>query len=333
MRNETRRLVQVLANEAGERRLCMTGRSLTERRLLERLVRAGDVVSPLRGMFALIDEWCALDPIERTRRMVRTLSAKHPDWVFCLFTAAIQHGLWVSYADALPICVAKAPGSYARPNATIRRVPTIASEVATADGVKAIALERTLSECLLLSDFKRVLPLADSALRLSGRTRRDLIDYARRSLPDEESGKVIDVLAWASPLSESGGESMARAVMVEQGFMMPKLQVEVPDPLNPPDTYRADFLWELADGTRVAGEFDGHEKYVNPKMTGGRDAIEVLADERQRESRLGARGLRVVRFSYRDVVNEGKLVRLLELYGIPRGPARPGGRVPRSSIA
>ena len=42
------------------------------------------------------------------------------------------------------------------------------------------------------------------------------------------------------------------------------------------------------------------------------------AAERRRESRLGAANVRVVRFSYDEVLDAGKLERLLTAYGVPR---------------
>ena len=111
------------------------------------------------------------------------------------------------------------------------------------------------------------------------------------------------------------------AVMIEQGFMIPELQVKIGDPLDPSGSYYVDFRWRLSSGD-VIGELDGKDKYVLPEMTGGRETIDVVIDERHRESRLTVPGSKVMRFSFRDVLDEGRFVSLLELYGIPRGPAR-----------
>ena len=89
------------------------------------------------------------------------------------------------------------------------------------------------------------------------------------------------------------------------------------DPLERRRRYRADFLWTLPDGSQVIGEFDGREKYVNPEMTGGRDVVDVLADERLRESRISACGAPIMRFSYRDVCDRRFFDRLLRTFRIP----------------
>ncbi|MBR1828943.1 MAG: hypothetical protein IJ781_05465, partial [Atopobiaceae bacterium] len=126
---------------------------------------------------------------------------------------------------------------------------------------------------------------------------------------------------YADPLAANGGESVARAVMIEQGFMIPELQAEVTDPLDPSQTYYVDYRWQL-EGGDVIGELDGRDKYVLPEMMGGRDTLGVVIDERHRESRLTVPGTKVLRFSFRDVMDVERFVSLLELYGIPRGPAR-----------
>ena len=69
----------------------------------------------------------------------------------------------------------------------------------------------------------------------------------------------------------------------------------------------------------MAGELDGRQKYVDPTMTRGRATVDLLADERLRESRL-TRVARVVRFSFADVCNADYFERLLDSFRIPRRP-------------
>ncbi|MFZ2756017.1 MAG: hypothetical protein WAY93_04025, partial [Atopobiaceae bacterium] len=129
------------------------------------------------------------------------------------------------------------------------------------------------------------------------------------------------VASLADGRAENGGESIARATMVELGFALPELQAEFRDPVGG-NAYRVDFLWSLPGGQQVAGELDGREKYVNPSMTGGRTPVEVLTAERRRESRLTACGVKVLRFSLPEVLDHPYFARLLEAYGIPRRRAR-----------
>lgn len=60
-----------------------------------------------------------------------------------------------------------------------------------------------------------------------------------------------------------------QAVLDELGFPVHRVQVEFPC-LSHPGRVHRDFLWERDDdGTLIAGEFDGVQKYVDPLMTAG----------------------------------------------------------------
>ena len=67
------------------------------------------------------------------------------------------------------------------------------------------------------------------------------------------------------------------------GFLSHRVQVEFPCLSHPGRVHRVDFLWERDDGTLIAGEFDGVQKYVDPLMTAGRTIRQVVDDERDRQ--------------------------------------------------
>ena len=123
----------------------------------------------------------------------------------------------------------------------------------------------------------------------------------------------------ADERAENGGESVTRARIIELGFVVPELQVEIENPLNEGQYYRADFFWVLEDGTELIGELDGKEKYIDPKILKGKDTVDALLDERLRESRISAKkGRCVMRFSFPEVMNRTFFERLLSTYGVPR---------------
>ncbi|MBQ3338848.1 MAG: hypothetical protein IJG82_04515, partial [Atopobiaceae bacterium] len=117
--------------------------------------------------------------------------------------------------------------------------------------------------------------------------------------------------------SESGGESIARAMMIMFCYMIPELQVEIPDPVYESAHYRADFLWELSNGRKIVGELDGREKYINEEMTAGRNLFDIINDERLRESRIREQGYAIMRMSFHEAVFVPTFVRILEYAGIP----------------
>ena len=203
-------------------------------------------------------------------------------------------------------------------------------ETAEVGGICVTSLWRSVFDCMRASDFRRALAVADSALKLTGLSPRQLAERLQEEFrwhPDIR--RVLDVCAFADARSDNGGESVARASMISQGFDVPSLQVRVADPRAACER-RIDFVWMGERGKLSFGELDGGCKYVDEDMTGGRDAPSVVFDERRRESAVSVFHPAWVRFSYDDVLDVRGFVGLLSYFGIARGPApeRPHG-VPR----
>lgn len=295
---------------------CMLGR--TDREAMGRLVHSGMLHSPYPGVFVHSELWQSLGIGEQQLRLARSLGAMHPDWTFCDATAALAHGLPVSHRQLSHVHVCHL-GSGRHSRGLVRWHATDAGETTFASGIRVTSLERSAVDCLLSMDFGDGLAVADATLRrLESHT--DSLDKALGRLGAGRRGirQARLTLSHADPHSESGGESIARARMIELGFVVPELQVEFVDPLTGKGS-RVDFLWRLSDGSMVVGELDGRQKYVDPAMTQGRDAVELLSAERLRESRL-TRSARVVRFSFADVCNADYFERLLDSFRIPRRP-------------
>lgn len=281
------------------------------------------VLSPARGMYARPEYWQALNAVERSIHVAGTLAHMHPSWTFCRFTAAAIRGWSVALPLATPLHVASPWHHNVKDMAfhVLRPGPDGAIPHDTVNGIRITTELQTLCDCLRSTAFTMALPIADSALRCMGATSLQVAERMRRDpmlRGTRGIRRALEVLSHANGLSESGGESFARAVMIELGFATPELQVEYPDPIDAGAVFRVDFRWVLPDGSVVIGEFDGKEKYRNPAMTRGRDAVAVLTDERLRESHLSATGARIMRFSYADVLNRAKFEHLLTSYGVPR---------------
>lgn len=167
-------------------------------------------------------------------------------------------------------------------------------------------------------DFPDALAIADSTLRL-GADRAALEAYVNGMNHFQGASMARWATAYADPRAENGGESVARAAMILLGCAMPDLQHPIKDPLSG-NAYRADFYWVLPDGTKVAGELDGNQKYTDPAYMGGRTQTDVLLAERKRESRITTKVDRVCRFSPEEVKDQQYFTRLLDEYGIPRDP-------------
>ena len=257
----------LLANERGE---LVVPVSKTDSRRLERAFKRGDIIRPARCVYALPECWEKLNPIEQARRAIRALAKLHPAWVFSHTSAAVIHNLEVGYGQLGRIHLACTPQSRTQSIGTIQRHFIREDAFEQVDGVNVTSLERTTFDCMRASRFPRALAIADSALRVSGKGPDELVSAFRALHKGHRNWqRPIEVMPYASPLAENGGESVARATMIKLGYEVPRLQVVVPNLVDPAASYRVDFYWELADGP-VAGELDGHDKYVDPGMTNGR---------------------------------------------------------------
>lgn len=300
---------------------CITPRNDTMRRQLARLAKKGRLVEVGPSLYARPKYWSQLRQDKRALHRIRGLAALHPSWVFCGPSAALVHGLRVSYARVAETHVCVRSGVSVRTCRGIRRYRGSKEQrVCMVDGVRVTTVEETVFDCLRSLPFCEGVAVADSYLRNTGRSRVKLVDMllSRASMRQHGIDRALYAARLADRRSESGGESIARATIYELGYAMPDLQVEISDPLDGVVAYRADFLWTLPDGSRVAGELDGREKYVNPVMAGSRDVVDVLADERLRESRISASGVTVARFSFADVCDRKRFAKILDCYHVPR---------------
>ncbi|MEZ2388282.1 hypothetical protein AB6813_01820 [bacterium RCC_150] len=132
--------------------------------------------------------------------------------------------------------------------------------------------------------------------------------------------RIQAAVEFADHLSGSPGESYTRALMRAAGFEAPVLQQEFRDEGGL--VGYSDFYWK---GVRVAGEFDGIDKYLKPEFLKGRTAAQAVIDEKLREDRIRATGCGVVRLVWSDLRAPGVLERKLKAAGVPR-------RRPRSSL-
>ncbi len=304
-------------------RLCVVSKDRSDKHRLARALRAGLVVSPAPQLYVRADDWDTLKPSQRHRSIVRSLAKLHPNWVFSHASAGIMYKLYVSYSLLDHVHVVTSRHTNTASSGMLQRHKMSNIEWTIVDDVRVTPLARTAFDCMRGCDFRSGLAIADSTLRVSSQSNDQLIRsfgaFPRRCVGWQ---RAVDMAMFADRRSESGGESVARAVMIEQGYRIPNLQVEVENPVDG-CVYRADFCWVLGEGQRVLGELDGREKYQDPIMTHGRDLIDVLADERLRESRVSIHGDKILRFSYGEVVHVGRFRQLLDAYGIPNGYAVP----------
>ena len=266
----------------------------------------GEVVRPAKGMYARLSLWSKLSEKEKALHVLRTYQLLHPEWAFCRGSANLVYGLPVSFADTKSVDVVR---YHALP---------MDARIESVNGLRVVSFERAVFDGLRFSDFPNGLAVADAAVRSGRMGKSELFSFFRNEGVRQKGRlKAEKTLLFADGRSESPGESIARAIMIEMGFALPDLQVEFAHPLDSRRRYRVDFLWMREDGSRVIGEFDGRIKYEDVAMRRGRSAVRVLEDERIRESRLSVYGLPIMRFSYRDMMDRRRFALLLGRFGVP----------------
>lgn len=275
------------------------------------------LVRPFRGMYDLREHWEELSWKDKVRLTLRTYAAIHPECIFCSFSAAFLQGLWVPKREVLGhVHIVGANGNTW---GEICRHSIKEPMEASAEGLRVTSLERTAFDCMRGLDFRNGLAVADSYLRVAGASREGAIERVNGLFSGSQGiVKVRDLLPHADARSESGGESYARAVMIENRVLLPELQVSVPRPDDPGRTYRFDYWWELPDGRLVDGELDGKGKMTEPEMLGDQTMEEAFRAERMRESMITSLGIEVMRFTFPMAAKVYPLLELIDLYRIPR---------------
>ena len=219
--------------ECEQQMSCVYARTTAEAKQIERRVAAGSLEAVMPGLYARPDYWSELKFRQRYLHRVRALAQKHPDWTFCSYTAAVIYGLSVSHANLTHIHIAAAPAQSTTPGSQVirhryaRQTRAIQMDIAVTD------IDQTITDCLVDASFVEGLIIADSALHEQLLSKEHLVE-AINKLGLNRRGVVTarSVARCADGLSESGGESKARALMIERGWQTPELQVELFDQLS-----------------------------------------------------------------------------------------------------
>ena len=271
---------------------CVYARTTAEAKQIERRVAAGSLEAVMPGLYARPDYWSELKFRQRYLHRVRALAQKHPDWTFCSYTAAVIYGLSVSHANLTHIHIAAAPAQSTTPGSQVIRHRYVRQTRTTQMDIAVTDIDQTITDCLVDASFVEGLIIADSALHEQLLSKEHLVE-AINKLGLNRRGVVTarSVARCADGLSESGGESKARALMIERG-------------------------WRVGDQL-IIGEFDGFVKSEKAAEEGR--LAKAQFDERQRESRLSLLdNCKIVRLCWDDLRDPSKLDRKLRVAGVPR---------------
>lgn len=311
-------LIDQLLTHAEQEGRCLIPPSTAIRKALLRRIGSA-IVSPMPGLFARKTRWEELNRAQRHVEIVRALALQHPEWTFCSYSAACLLGLEVSWRHLNVVHVCSATKPSARPGARIQRHRTEPAGAIDQGGISIMPPIQTVTDCLLQTGFADGMPIADSAISKLGLTREQLMEAVEKRA-GARNGRavrtVLTTLQYADARAESGGESAARAVMIETGFAPDRLQYELTDPFDSTESMRTDFAWERQARELTLGELDGFVKYTDQAMLAGRTTAETLVAERQREAHLSLYGHPLIRFTMNEVRSAGVLAKKLQTAGV-----------------
>lgn len=267
-----------------------------ERAALYRAAARGRFVRVTRGAYLPAEAWATLDVEGRHRARMRAIEMLRPGTVFSHLSAALVWGLPVVGGDiAVPHSVVGVAAGGRSMTGLRRHAVGMPADVREVGGLLVTSPRDTALQVAAGYPPELSVPLLDAALaRGDLAISRDDLAESVRVLPSSEGpSRGAWAVEFADPASGSPGESVSRVSIHRLGLPAPELQVGFEDAFGLVGV--VDFWWPDAG---VIGEFDGLGKYLREDLTQGRDAGEVVIDEKRRENRLRALGPRVARWGW-----------------------------------
>ncbi|WP_043429969.1 type IV toxin-antitoxin system AbiEi family antitoxin domain-containing protein [Arthrobacter sp. FB24] len=292
---------------------------------LARRAASGALVRIRHGVYVDGPAWRELVPWEQYRLRVQAAAeTHHSPTVFARHSAA---SVWKIPTMGVrhPVQALTLKNDGGRSRAGVRRYFADPSglTVVRREGLLVTDRIRTVLDLAAFTPFTEAAVPLDHVLKpdRTGGLRALTLDNLTAGIGSNYTGaaqrRIRAALSFADPLSGSAGESYSRSLMHVAGFEPPVLQQAVYD--SDGLVGYADFYWKQA---KVVGEFDGVAKYLKPEYLKGRTPSQAVVDEKYRENRIRAAGFKVVRWDWADLMEPGRLERMLAAGGVPRRRAR-----------
>ena len=295
---------------------------------LARRAKVSGLYRVRQGVYVDGAAWAALKPWEQYRVGVSAAAeTSHARTIFARHSAASVWGIpTIGLNHPVQAVTLENDGGRSRAGITRHYADPTSLKVYRCEGVLVTGRVRTVLDLAAFTPFVEAIAPLDHVLKAD--RKRGLPAITKETLLAEADGiytaaaikRIQAAVDFADPLSGSAGESYSRALMHAAGFEAPVLQREFRDQAGL--VGYSDFYWK---GARVAGEFDGIDKYLKPEFLKGRTAAQAVVDEKLREDRIRATGCGVVRWVWAELMAPSGLERKLAAAGVPR--RRPRGAV------
>jgi hypothetical protein len=292
---------------------------------LAKRVKAGALIRIRHGVYTDGIAWRNLKPWEQYRLRVQAAAETfEKPTVFARRSAGSVWGLpIIGLHHPVQALTLKNDGGRSRAGVSRHFAAPAGLQVVAREGLLVTDRIRTVLDLAAYIPFaEAVVPMdhvlrPDRARRLPAVTKAELEAGIGSNYSAAAGRRIRAVIDFADPASGSAGESLSRALIHLAGFEAPVLQQEIRD--RDGLVGYSDFYWKQS---RVVGEFDGEEKYLKPGYLGGRTASQAVIAEKNRENRIRATGMNVVRWDWVDLMEPGTLERKLAAAGVPRRRTR-----------
>lgn len=267
-----------------------------------------------RGAYVERATWDELGALGRYRlRLVAFARTRARPPLFSHQSAAVLHGLPLigEVPEHLHVTVGRTSGGRSAGRVVAHSCEVGAEDVTEVDGLRVTSLSRTAVDLAATAPRADAVVVADHIVH-HGSPRLALLEAWLRAQPMRGHRRARDVIAFADGRSESPLESLSRVSMHTGGVPQPDLQVQYSDVGGV--IGRVDFAWPALE---LVGEADGDVKYLDASVRGGRSVERVMLDEKIREDRLRALGLRVVRWRWSTASDPKALAAHLAAAGLP----------------
>lgn len=292
---------------------------------LARRCHSGALVRVRRGVYVDGGIWRALDPWDQYR--VRVSAAAETFVAPTIFAWHSAASVWriptVGLRHSVHALTLQSDGGRSRAGVLRHYVPPAGMKCVRRDGLLVTGRVRTVLDLAAFTPFAEAVVPVDHVLKpdvaqgLPALTKEQLLAGIEGNYTAAAMRRIRTAVEFADPRSGSPGESYSRALMWVAGFEPPELQHEIRDSSGL--VGYTDYYW---DDVRVAGEFDGVEKYVKPDYLNGRTTSQAVVEEKERENRIRALGNGVVRWVWADLMAAGQFERKLAAAGVPRRRSR-----------
>lgn len=297
---------------------------------LARAARAGTLVRIRQGCYVDAGEWAQLSAEHRHRMLIAAIArTAHVEPVFAGPTAGMLWGFPIPRVPEIVDVVCPIGYQRGSANGVRRRAFSPGALVTTRIGEWSVLDKiQTAIDLSLGSEFPWAVSVMDRLLNANPLpvegsahpvSKAEVAARIRQLSSSAKQRKASRVLDFARTDSMSPGESISRANMHILGLPQPELQVSFRDSGGHCAT--VDFWWKEYG---LVGEFDGRAKYLKPEYLNGRTASQVVINEKNRENRLRALGLTVVRWEWATALDRQRLQAVLRSAGLPGEPKSSG---------